>query len=136
MAECRRCSAALEAGARFCPSCGAAVALAEDDLTHSAPWPRRPSRNTLTHDRFLPGSMLAGRYRIVALLGRGGMGEVYRADDLKLGQTVAPKFLPPRFATDPERLPRFLIEVRTPRQAPHPNASPAYTSAKPAANSS
>ena len=70
--------------------------------------------------------MLAGRYRIVAMLGRGGMGEVYRADDMKLGQTVALKFLPHRFVSDPDRLSRFMNEVRTARQVAHPNVCRVY----------
>ena len=65
--------------------------------------------------------MLAARYRIVGLLGRGGMGEVYRAEDLKLGQTVALKFLPPDVADRADRLARFHQEVRLARQVSHPN---------------
>jgi len=77
----------------------------------------------LSHERacFLPGTVLANRYRIVALLGRGGMGEVYRADDLKIGQPVALKFLPLDFEHDPDRLQRLLGEVRIARQITHPN---------------
>lgn len=70
--------------------------------------------------------MLAGRYRIVGLLGTGGMGEVYRADDLKLGQAVALKFLPPEFAGDPKRLEYFHNEVRLARQVSHPNVCRVY----------
>ena len=70
---------------------------------------------------FTPGTLLAGRYRVIALLGRGGMGEVYRADDLKLGTPVALKFLPPALADDPVRLERLLAEVRIARQVAHPN---------------
>jgi hypothetical protein len=70
--------------------------------------------------------MLGGRYRIVGLLGRGGMGEVYRADDLKLGQSVALKFLPGVVESDPERLQRFLNEVKIARQISHPNVCRVY----------
>ncbi len=75
---------------------------------------------------FAPGHMLGDRYRIVGLLGRGGMGEVYRADDLKLGQAVAVKLLPAEFAADEAFLERFRAEVRTARQVAHPNVCRVY----------
>jgi serine/threonine-protein kinase len=70
--------------------------------------------------------MLAGRYRIAGLLGRGGMGEVYRADDLKLAQPVALKFLPESLSTDAAALARFHREVRVARQVSHPNVCRVY----------
>jgi hypothetical protein len=70
--------------------------------------------------RYLPGALIAGRYRIIALLGHGGMGEVYRADDLGLGLQVALKFLP-ETPTDEQMLERFRNEVPTARRISHPN---------------
>jgi tRNA A-37 threonylcarbamoyl transferase component Bud32 len=71
--------------------------------------------------RFLPGTLLGGRYRILTLLGRGGMGEVYRAMDLTLGQSVALKFLPPDACRNQRLLERFHGEVRVARLVSHPN---------------
>ncbi len=83
--------------------------------------PVRPddgSRRTL---QFTPGQVLGGRYRIVSLIGRGGMGEVYRADDLKIGHSVALKFL--SFQHHAERL---YAEVRVGREISHPNVCRLY----------
>lgn len=76
--------------------------------------------------RFVPGTLLGGRYRIIALLGRGGMGEVYRATDLALGQSVALKFLPEEACRDQRLLERFHGEVRIARQVSHPNVCRVY----------
>jgi len=85
-----------------------------------------PNSKTGNESRFLPGALLAGRYRIVALLGHGGMGEVYRADDLTLGQQVALKFLPEAVAGNADALTRFRNEVRVARQVSHPNVCRMY----------
>lgn len=76
--------------------------------------------------RFLPGAILATRYRVIALLGKGGMGEVYRADDLTLGQQVALKFLPASLSSSSESVQRFRNEVRVARQVSHPNVCRVY----------
>jgi len=137
--RCSRCNAEVPESGRFCPACGGAVS---DSLSHlptemgSAPKPVPPkppssvgrliSSGSLDLGAFPPGAMLGERYRIIGLLGRGGMGEVYRADDLKLGQAVALKFLPKAVSGDEALLARFHAEVRLARQVSHPNVCRIY----------
>ncbi|MGH9353159.1 MAG: protein kinase domain-containing protein [Terriglobia bacterium] len=72
-----------------------------------------------------PGSSV-GPYRIVAALGAGGMGEVYRATDTRLEREVAIKILPAAWAQDPDRLRRFELEARAAGQLNHPNILAIY----------
>ncbi len=69
----------------------------------------------------LPAGTRLGPYEIVARIGAGGMGEVYRARDPRLGRDVAVKVLPPEFAADAERLRRFEQEARAVAALTHPN---------------
>jgi serine/threonine protein kinase len=82
--------------------------------------------NSCGEGRFPAGTVLAKRYRIIGLVGQGGMGEVYRASDLKLGQPVALKFLPAATAKNQHLLARFHAEVRIARQVSHPNVCRVY----------
>lgn len=122
---------------RFCPNCGqlAGIDPENDTLTScdQAVGPARrlakPASSDPSSSRPLnlsPGTILAGRYRILGFLGRGGMGMVYKADDLKLGQVVALKFLPESFSREPGNVERFYAEVRIARQVSHPNVCRVY----------
>ncbi len=142
MAHCSSCGTALSDNVRFCSACGTPIPNTDDMATldfatASSPLPPRPSSKSssrasssaeylLNEGRFLPGRLVASRYRIIALLGKGGMGEVYRADDLTLGQAVALKFLPDEAAGDESLLERFRNEVRIARRVSHPNVCRVY----------
>jgi hypothetical protein len=143
--SCSSCGSEVSGTARFCPSCGRAVDFGSTPTLGPEAAPRgtgsgggsqgagprkrdsspssRISSSGSSFDgaRFTPGTVLEERYRIVAMAGRGGMGEVYRAEDLKLSQTVALKFLPAAIAQDGAALARLHREVRVARQVSHPN---------------
>ncbi len=90
-------------------------------LEDSTPTPSGSGSGFVDAGRFMAGTIVAGRYRIIELLGRGGMGEVYRADDLALNASIAMKFLPPLYGADSKWLERLKNEVRVARQVTHPN---------------
>jgi serine/threonine-protein kinase len=113
MLTCPACSADLVDSATSCRVCGAP--LPADAVATIAP------TSGLLDGRFEIGTTVVGRYRILGLLGRGGMGEVYRAHDNKLDQQVALKFLPEALGRDGAAVARFHNEVRTARQVTHPN---------------
>jgi serine/threonine protein kinase len=134
MIQCPKCSTENSPDSSFCKSCAEPLSSLSQAPTVAAPEDEAPpspvnvphvgrivSSDSVPAGGFTPGTILADRYRIIGLLGRGGMGEVYRADDLKLGQPVALKFLPPALAEDSVRRERFFAEVRITRQLSHPN---------------
>jgi serine/threonine-protein kinase len=99
------------------PAAAAVASMFEDQKTLKA---NHPPGN-LRGGKFIAGTILANRYRIIGLLGKGGMGEVFKAEDIKLNQTVALKFLPDALEKDSSALSRFHAEVRVARQVSHPN---------------
>jgi hypothetical protein len=109
------------------PVFNAAAALLGDETQRleSASTPVSTT-GAIDNARFIPGDLVAGRYRIVGLLGRGGMGEVYRADDLRLSQPVALKFLAESLARDGAALARFHREVSVARQISHRHVCRVY----------
>lgn len=131
MATCSRCGTEASHPDLPCPRCGAdrqADSFQTQTVAATAPKSSMPEKRIsfTSAGRFAPGELLGGRYRIVAILGKGGMGEVYRADDLSLDQPVALKFLPDAVTHNEQALERFRNEVRIARQVSHPNVCRVY----------
>ena len=131
MVTCSGCGTVVSENVRFCSSCGRAISFPDTPtLEPSGTVAGAAAPVIRSHPPqsggFSPGTVLIERYRIVALLGRGGMGEVYRAEDLKLGNVVALKFLPASLQNDTAALAGFHAEVRNARQVSHPNVCRVY----------
>src|SRR6266481_3616551 len=126
MKTCPACATENPSTSQSCSACGGsrdpAQAATVVATTRKQPRDSVPASDSdsSVHGRFLPGTKIAERYRIVSLAGRGGMGEVYRADDLKLGHPVALKFLPRDVKEGSRSFQHFLSEVRLSRQIAHP----------------
>lgn len=98
-----------------------AIAEAASLFAEKKTLPHPHTTGDMKNGSFMAGTVLASRYRIQGLLGKGGMGEVYKAEDIKLSQTVALKFLPDHLQKDAAALARFHAEVRHARQVAHVN---------------
>ena len=117
--QCPHCGAATVADARFCGACGRATAATEPsykDLT-------APSAGGAGD---LVGRDIAGRYRVVSKLGEGGMGAVYRGEQISLKRAVAIKVLRPELSANPGLVRRFNAEAELAAKLSHPNTVNIY----------
>jgi eukaryotic-like serine/threonine-protein kinase len=114
--KCPQCHSDNPDSSRFCGTCAAPLGPATES-------PRVSVTKTLeTPIRGLkPGALIAGKYKIIDEIGQGGMGVVYKAEDIKLKRCVALKFLPPHLMDSPELRERFLIEAQAAAALSHPN---------------
>jgi serine/threonine-protein kinase len=108
--SCPKCAARLTPDARFCGVCGAAISSTEAAAAPSA-----------TADDDLAGREIAGRYRILTRIGQGGMGAVYRAEQISLKRIVAVKLLKSELSDDPALVRRFNTEAELAARLNHPN---------------
>jgi len=113
---CPKCRSENTDAARFCADCGTRLGLSEipprDSMTKTMETPR---------EMLGRGTLFAGRYEVIEALGVGGMGEVYRVEDKKVGQEVALKLIKPEIAENKRTIERFRQELKTARMISHRN---------------
>jgi tetratricopeptide (TPR) repeat protein len=111
-----------------------AIRCLEEDASGTGPLERpawdEPTESMLPAVAFASGEIVSGRYRIVRFIARGGMGEVYEAEDLELKGQVALKTLLPTIASDPQAIARFKQEIQLSRRIAHPNVCKVFDVAR------
>jgi len=118
--KCPICRFEAASDSPFCSQCGTRIAVPEDGALFATRSMTAPSN---LHQ---PGRLVGGRYKLLNIIGQGGMGVVFKAEDTKLRRTVALKFLPEEIGRDPEAKKRFLREAQAAAILDHPNICPVY----------
>jgi serine/threonine-protein kinase len=118
--KCPGCHKEIKDDSRFCSNCGTPIAPSEKASVSLTKILQTPAQE------MIPGKVLAGKYKILEEIGRGGMGVVYEAEDTGLNRRVAVKVLPDVFTSDPERLARFEREAKVLASLNHPNIAAIY----------
>ena len=113
--QCPKCQAGVSDDSRFCSKCGTPIHPSEEIFLSQTRTILKPI------EELRPGTELINKYKIEDVVGRGGMGIVYKAEDTKLKRHVALKFLPPELTQDEEARERFVLEARSAAALSHPN---------------
>ncbi len=118
--ECPNCHSETPEDSAFCSRCGSGI-----HREGTIP-PLGTQTLSLLGLDFQEGQIIANKYRIKEVVGRGGMGVVYKAEDIILKRCVALKFLRSEFLVDPEAKSRFLLEAQVSASIDHPHICPVY----------